>query len=75
MKGKGITGGRLRRHLNDKKASRILGCIRQSIVSRSREMTLPLFSALVRSNLECYTQFQAAQLLLSVTSSTEYPFL
>ncbi|GAB0180732.1 mitochondrial enolase superfamily member 1 [Grus japonensis] len=43
------------------KANRVLGCITSSLTSRSREVTLPLYSTLVRPHLEFCIQLWGPQ--------------
>jgi len=47
--------------LTAQQAKCILGCIKSSMASRSREVILPLYSAVVRSHLECYVKLWSPQ--------------
>jgi len=47
--------------LTAQKASRILGYIKRSLASRSREVILPLYSALLRPHLETCIQLWSLQ--------------
>ncbi|KAK4816555.1 hypothetical protein QYF61_017945 [Mycteria americana] len=44
-----------------KRANHILGCIKHSITSRSKEVIIPLYLVMLQPHLECCVQFWAPQ--------------
>ena len=56
-----------------KKANSMFGCIKKTIVSRSRDVILPFYSAPVRTHLEYFVQFWALPLRKRQGSSIRTP--
>jgi len=52
--------------LTAQKASRLLGCIKRSVTSRSREEILPLYSTLVRPHLEYCTEHKNPRIMKDI---------
>lgn len=49
-----------------KRANDILGCLKKSVISRSKEVLLPLRSALVRPHMKYHVQFWGVETRLSL---------
>ena len=61
--------------LTAQKTKCILGCIRGSVASRSRELILPFYSALVKPHLEYCIQIWSPQYRRDITESQNYRIL